>query len=276
MALHCNNLNMFVCAACLNVNSEGALKLREKCDPKRFMLMELDLRKSASILHAQRTILTLLLNDGSLGNQRPTLIRHPKYCFTNSLFVFISTEFNALINNAGMMCFGEFEWLTNSLIESQINVNLLGTMHLTRMFLPLVRKYRTRIINVTSHCALEALPGLSVYAATKAGLLFWNNALRVELSKYGINVVNFIPGSLVMSTNITARQEEFTKEMVRAFTKEQHEFYDEYFEEYNTYLMYISGVKPVEKINNEELFRKFENALLHEYPDATYKCEPIK
>lgn len=67
MALHCDKLNMFVCAACLNVNSEGALKLREKCDPKRFLLIELDLRKSASILHVKETITTLLSNDNSLG-----------------------------------------------------------------------------------------------------------------------------------------------------------------------------------------------------------------
>lgn len=53
------------------------------------------------------------------------------------------------------MCFGEFEWQTNAIIEHQINVNLFGTMNLTRSFLPLARKHRTRIINVTSHCALE-------------------------------------------------------------------------------------------------------------------------
>lgn len=53
------------------------------------------------------------------------------------------------------MCFGEFEWQTNAIIENQINVNLFGTMNFTRSFLPLARKYKTRIINVTSHCALE-------------------------------------------------------------------------------------------------------------------------
>lgn len=67
MALHCDKLNMYVCAACLNINSEGALKLREKCDPKRFLLIELDLRKTASILHAERTILSMLSNDLNLG-----------------------------------------------------------------------------------------------------------------------------------------------------------------------------------------------------------------
>lgn len=55
------------------------------------------------------------------------------------------------------MCFGEFEWQTNAIIENQINVNFFGTMNFTRSFLPLARKYKTRIINVTSHCAIEVI-----------------------------------------------------------------------------------------------------------------------
>lgn len=172
------------------------------------------------------------------------------------------------------MCFGEFEWQTNALIENQINVNLVGTMLFTKMFLPLIRKYRTRIVNVTSHCALEALPGLSVYAATKSGLQFWNDALRVELNKYGVDVVNFIPGSLVNTTNITARQQEFSDEMLNAFTPEQEKFYSHYFEEYNAYLKHISGAKPVEAIRDVQLIGKFESALLDISPYSVYKCEP--
>lgn len=64
-------------------------------------------------------------------------------------------EFSYLVNNAGVMCFGEFEWQTNAIIEHQVNVNLYGTINFTRSFLPLARKHNTRIINVTSHCALE-------------------------------------------------------------------------------------------------------------------------
>lgn len=178
------------------------------------------------------------------------------------------------MNNAGVMCFGEFEWQTTGLIEYQINTNLIGTMNLTRSLLPLIRQCKTRIINVTSHCALEALPGLAPYAASKAGLKFWNDALRVELKKYRIDVVNFIPGSLVMSTNITARQEHYASEMLEAFSDEQIEFYEEYFVRYMGYLKYISGNKPVQKINDKDLFLKFRNAVLDSEPDALYKCEP--
>lgn len=58
---------MFVCAACLNTNSEGAQKLLEQCDPKRFLLVELDVRKSASILHIEKTVMNLLSRHNDLG-----------------------------------------------------------------------------------------------------------------------------------------------------------------------------------------------------------------
>lgn len=42
---------------------------------------------------------------------------------------------------------------------------------------------------VSSHCALAALPAISVYAATKAGLQAWADALRIEEAQYGVSVV---------------------------------------------------------------------------------------
>lgn len=102
------------------------------------------------------------------------------------------------VNNAGSMIFGEFEWQTDDQARLQIEVNLLGTMRVTRRFLPTIRAHSARIIVVTSHCASEPLPGVAVYGATKAGLSAWSTALRVELKKYGVDVVNFVPGELII------------------------------------------------------------------------------
>lgn len=69
MALHCNlNLQMFVCATCLDTNSEGAQKLKAECDQKRLLLAKLDIQKIDSILHVQKTIENLLAKDHTLGN----------------------------------------------------------------------------------------------------------------------------------------------------------------------------------------------------------------
>lgn len=59
------------------------------------------------------------------------------------------------MNNAAIMAFGEVEWQTVSMIENQIQVNLLGTIKLTKYFLPICRKYSGRVIIVTSHCSIQ-------------------------------------------------------------------------------------------------------------------------
>lgn len=79
------------------------------------------------------------------------------------IILLLSTGLDTFVNNCGVMVFGESEWLTDNLIDYQIDVNLSGTIKLTKRFLPLIRLSKARVINVTSHCALRALPGLSVY-----------------------------------------------------------------------------------------------------------------
>lgn len=96
------------------------------------------------------------------------------------------------------------------------------------------------------------------------------------MKKYGVEVVEFIPGSLVMSTNITARQDQYASEMLQAFTDEQLNFYDDYFHRYNEYLTHISGQKPVQVIDDGKLFLEFRNAIVDCWPKATYKCEPLR
>lgn len=79
-------------------------------------------------------------------------------------------------------------------MRHQLEVNLLGTMKITHKLMPLIRKDSARIVVVSSHCASEPLPGVAAYSATKAAINAWATAIRVELKKYGIDVVTFVPG----------------------------------------------------------------------------------
>lgn len=54
----------------------------------------------------------------------------------------------AIINNAGVMVFGEFEWLTEKLIQQQIDVNLMGTFKFTNAFCPLIRQHKGILISI--------------------------------------------------------------------------------------------------------------------------------
>lgn len=62
-----------------------------------------------------------------------------------------------LVNNAGVMCFGELEWQTENQINQVLQVNVLGNIRVTRSLLPLLRRHKGRIVTVTSHCALQVI-----------------------------------------------------------------------------------------------------------------------
>lgn len=251
MALMCHSCNMTVISCCHNANSKGAKYLQGLQSSKRMFTLEIDLLKHDTLIEA-KVFLEKLLED----NKDHKLL--------------------ALVNNAGVMCFGEFEWQTSNLFEQQVNVNLLGPMRLTKELLPIIRCHKSRIINVTSHCGLQSLPGLSAYGASKAALRFWNDALRVEMSKYGVKVVNFVPGSFVMSSNIASKQQEQANEMEIQFTEEQKYFYGDYFKEYNEYLKIISGPKPLQFVDEHGILNTFQRALLDANPDSIYINEPLR
>lgn len=132
------------------------------------------------------------------------------------------------------------------------------------------------MINITSHCSSTCLPGLTTYGATKAAVKAYTDGLRIELSKYGVKVISFIPGSFVMESNIMARHSEHVREMYNNFTKEQYLFYEDYFQRYNAHLLGIPIQKVPSKIVNNALFTEFEQALLLESPKASYKVEPFR
>ncbi|XP_067618793.1 D-beta-hydroxybutyrate dehydrogenase, mitochondrial [Eurosta solidaginis] len=249
LAVYCHSLNMTVISACHNANSEGARLLRNLKDPKRMITVEVDLLK-------------------------PDTIEHVFQYINDFLSINKDYQFTALVNNAGVMCFGEFEWQTSAQFEMQINVNVLGTMRITKVMLPLVREHRGRIINITSHCGLQALPALGPYAASKAALRFWNDSLRIEMRQYGVEVINFIPGSFVHLSNISARQQDHAKVMLQAFNEEQRQFYFSYFKQFNNYLRVISGFKAPNQFNDTYLLEKFRDALTSTVPRTIYIHEP--
>ncbi|KAK4884482.1 hypothetical protein RN001_000753 [Aquatica leii] len=243
-AQHLCELGFTVLAGCLSLESKGAQKLRALFGDK-IKHIELDITRSTSVEVAVDVVNGILKTN-------------PNY------------KLWALINNAGVMVFGEFEWLTEKLVQKQLEVNLFGTFRFTKAFCPLLRQHKARLVNISSHCALASLPGLSVYGATKAAIKGWNDALRVELSKYDVDVVLFVPGSFIQQSNIMASQVENCFEMYNAFTKEQLQFYEDYFNRYSNYLSVLAGPRIVEKIDDAFLYCKLEKAVLDIPPSPIY------
>lgn len=55
-----------------------------------------------------------------------------------------------LVNNAGVHYFAEIEMTSDTIMRKVLDVNLFGTINVTQAFLPLVRKSKGRVVNVSS------------------------------------------------------------------------------------------------------------------------------
>ena len=102
---------------------------------------------------------------------------------------------DALINNAGLGDHGPFvdcEW---DRVNSMLQVNVYALTYLTFRVLPKMRKARCGVIlNVSSIASLLPLPNSAVYAATKAYVTSFSEAVRAELRSSDISVTALCPG----------------------------------------------------------------------------------
>ena len=94
-----------------------------------------------------------------------------------------------LVNCAGMSYTGFAHKADIERWQKVINVNLIGTFNITRALLPYMREQGYgRIINFSSVVAVKPTPGVSAYAASKAGLIGLTKSLSVENAAKGITV----------------------------------------------------------------------------------------
>jgi 3-oxoacyl-[acyl-carrier protein] reductase len=102
-----------------------------------------------------------------------------------------------LINNAGVARDGVLGLFSDDDIDTVIDLNLKGTIHITRLVSRhMLARHSGRIINISSIIGLSGYRGLSVYGATKAALDGFTRALARELGSRGITVNSIAPGYL--------------------------------------------------------------------------------
>lgn len=109
-------------------------------------------------------------------------------------------EIDMLINNAGFGSMGDFVKLDLERELEMIQLNVTAVVDATYRFLgPMRERKRGTIINVASTAAFQAVPYMATYAATKAFLLSFSEALAEENRSHGIHVMALCPG--VTETN---------------------------------------------------------------------------
>ncbi|MEH2192850.1 MAG: SDR family oxidoreductase [Nostoc sp.] len=102
-----------------------------------------------------------------------------------------------LINNAGSGYYGDFAEGDGERQIKIVQLNILALVDLTHKFLPLMRQRRSgSIINVSSITAFQPIPYLSVYAASKAFILSFSEALWAENRQYGVRILVTCPGPI--------------------------------------------------------------------------------
>ena len=102
---------------------------------------------------------------------------------------------DVLVNNAGVMLLGPFGTEQRHEARRMVEVNLLGAMTATEVFLPQLHEGGGDLVNISSVAGRTARAGNAAYAATKWGMNGWSEALRQELQP-DIRVTVIEPGAV--------------------------------------------------------------------------------
>lgn len=113
-----------------------------------------------------------------------------------------------LINNAGMGDYGEFISSDWGKLHSMLSVNIEALTHLTHaLVLEMIRRGGGgAIVNVSSLASVIPIPDFAVYAATKAYVTSFSEALRIELRTHRISVLAVCPGPVRTEFGQVARR----------------------------------------------------------------------
>lgn len=113
-----------------------------------------------------------------------------------------------LVNNAGIATAGDF--LGSSLDEKlgEVRLNVEAVVSLTHQVLQgMVRSRRGAVINLASVVGFQPFPHFAVYAATKAFVLSFTEALAEEVKGTGVRILALCPGSVRTEISVFAHNE---------------------------------------------------------------------
>ncbi|CAM9287234.1 unnamed protein product [Discosporangium mesarthrocarpum] len=103
---------------------------------------------------------------------------------------------DVLVNAAGVCWVSKLHKLDKDHMEAQIGLNVMGTTRLTQLFArDFALQRRGRILMVSSATAAAPNPRVAVYAASKAYISSFSEALHSELEVYGVGVTCSMPGA---------------------------------------------------------------------------------
>uniref|UniRef100_A0A8C2XRN9 Estradiol 17-beta-dehydrogenase 2 n=1 Tax=Capra hircus TaxID=9925 RepID=A0A8C2XRN9_CAPHI len=166
LAKYLDELGFTVFAGVLDEQGSGAEELRRTCS-KHLSVLQLNITNTQEIQEAYSKVKEMVQNKGLW----------------------------AVINNAGVLGLptdGELIPMTE--YKRCMAVNFFGAVEVTKAFLPLLRKSKGRLVNISSMAGGVPMQKMAAYGSSKAALIMFSSILRQELSKWGVKVSVIQPG----------------------------------------------------------------------------------
>jgi NAD(P)-dependent dehydrogenase (short-subunit alcohol dehydrogenase family) len=105
-------------------------------------------------------------------------------------------DLDIVINNAGIYFQASVEETSNEQLDKIIDVNLKGVYLISKHALPLVRKNKGNIINISSIVGIVPEPGSAAYCSTKAAIVMLTKCMAQEHAAEGVRVNAILPGPI--------------------------------------------------------------------------------
>ncbi|XP_063420093.1 D-beta-hydroxybutyrate dehydrogenase, mitochondrial-like isoform X1 [Mytilus trossulus] len=232
-----------VYAGVLDLNGRGANKLKDRKLPN-LHLVQLDVTNS---VHIQEAVNRVQKTSGGLWG---------------------------VINNAGFGIPGDIEFCLLDHYRKCQEVNLNGQIAIVKAFLPMIRKSKGRIVNVSSVMGRFPWPGRSNYVITKHGIETMTDSLRLEMAKFGVGVSMIEPGAFSHATGFTSDEvckqlKKYVDDMWNGSTPEVKETYGEKYA-YLVYKMFLEFNADYKEANAEKVLVPIMDAMV----DALVNIRP--
>ncbi|XP_034415593.1 D-beta-hydroxybutyrate dehydrogenase, mitochondrial [Cyclopterus lumpus] len=180
LAKHLHTLGFTVFAGCLSKDEggEGAKEL-EEFHSDRMKVVQLDVCSDEQVARAAEYVKDSLEDT--------------------------DTGLWAVVNNAGVSTFGEVEFTSMDTYKQVSEVNLWGTIRVTKALLPFIRRSKGRVVNLASISGRMGTALQSPYCVSKYGVEAFSDCLRYEMKAWGVKVSIIEPGNFIAATSIMTR-----------------------------------------------------------------------
>ncbi len=192
-------------------NEEDGAKLKEKTS-ERLTPVLINVTDAASISSARETVEAAIGDAGLSG----------------------------LVNCAGVPGIGPVEFFPIEAAKRIFDVNFFGAMAVIQAFLPMVRRAKGRIVNISSDAGLISFPFGGPYCFSKFALEAMSDSLRVELKPWDISVSVVEPGNV--QTSLWERAATEVRNQAEALSAEAHAMYGPVYDHWSN--LKVQGIPP--------------------------------